>query len=95
MAWAPPAFTTVEIPSNWATNRMTGLTVPSDCGGVHTTTCGQPASRAGTPSISSVLNNGAEPPGTYRPTRCTGTARRLQATPGMVSTRSSGSRWAA
>ena len=83
------------MPNSCATNRITGLIEPSAWGGVHTTTCGHPANRAGTPSISSVLNSGAVPPGTYNPTRCTGTARREQATPGMVSTFSSGSRWAA
>ena len=44
--------------------------------------------------MSSVLNKGAVPPGTYKPTRCTGTERRAQTTPAMVSTRISGSRWA-
>ena len=94
-ACAPPAFITVVMPSSWATNRIMGLIEPSAWGGVHTTICGQPARRAGTPSMSKVLNSGAEPPGTYSPTRCTGTDRREHATPGMVSTRSSGSRCAA
>ena len=72
-----------------------GLTAPSAPGGVHTATVPQPASRAGTPSMSKVLNNAAEPPGTYSPTRGTGTAARQQRTPGWVSTTASCGRWAA
>ena len=54
----------------------------------------QPATRAGTASISTVEKSGAWPPGTYSPTRRIGTARCMQRTPGIVSMRTSCGNWA-
>jgi hypothetical protein len=47
---------------------------------------GHPAIRAGTASMMAVEGSGAEPAGTYRPTRLIGRVMRSQRTPGMVST---------
>src|SRR3546814_14048622 len=53
-------------------------------GGEHSTTSGQPARRAGMPSIRPVDGNGALPAGTYRPTRPIGRTTRSHSTPGAV-----------
>src|SRR5690606_1060970 len=86
IACAPPTRYTRVIPHRLAAARTTGSTLPSARGGVHITTSAQPASRAGTPSISTVDGSGALPAGTYRPTRRIGRAMRAQRTPGAVST---------
>ena len=56
-------------------------------GGVHSTRSGQPASRAGTPSINAVENSGALPAGTYKPTHEMGRCTCSHKTPGAVSIR--------
>lgn len=73
------------MPQACAATSTAGSALPSGRGGVHRTICGQPASRAGTPSISAVDGSGAEPAGTYRPTRRIGRSTRSQRTPGAVS----------
>ncbi len=87
IACAPPRRNTVSMPHRRAANSTAGSTLPSTRGGVHSTTSRQPASCAGTPSISAVEGSGALPAGTYRPTRVTGRWMRSQTTPGAVSTR--------
>ncbi len=52
------------MPHSAAAASTAGSAVPSGRGGVHSTTSGQPASCAGTPSISAVEGSGADPAGT-------------------------------
>jgi len=57
------------------------------CGGLATAIDGTPATWAGTTFISTLDASGASPPGTYRPTRPTGTSRCSTTAPGASSTR--------
>ncbi len=84
-AWAPPARKMAFTPATFAAQRISGLIFPSLPGGVHMTISLQPASRAGIPSIRTVENNGAVPPGMYSPTFSMGTSRYQQRIPGAVS----------
>jgi hypothetical protein len=86
IACAPPILNTLSMPQRHAACSTAGSALPSRRGGVHSTTSGQPASRAGTPSMSAVDGSGALPAGTYRPTRAIGRRIRSQRTPGAVST---------
>ena len=63
------------MPHSAAACRTAGSARPSGRGGVQRITSGQRASCAGTPSISAVDGRGAEPAGTYRPTRWIGRGR--------------------
>ena len=54
-------------------------------GGEHKITSLQPAIFAGIPSINMVENNGAVPPGIYKPTFSIPILLRQHCTPGMVS----------
>src|SRR5690606_25926594 len=65
----PPNLNTRSTPARAAATSTAGSAVPSARGGVHNTTSGQPARRAGMASISAVEGRGAEPAGTYSPTR--------------------------
>ena len=56
------------MPSIFATQRIDGSIFPNLLGGVQTTIFGQPAKRAGIACIIRELNNGAVPPGIYKPT---------------------------
>src|SRR3546814_8081462 len=73
------------MPHNCAAYSTAGSTLPSARGGEHNTTSAQPAKRAGTPNIKAVDGSGAEPAGTYNPTRAIGRITRPQRTPGAVS----------
>src|SRR3546814_12263000 len=73
------------MPHSRAATSTAGSILPSGRGGEHSTTSGQPARRAGMPSISTVDGNGALPAGTYRPTRPIGRTTRSHSTPGAVS----------
>ena len=68
-----------------ATYKITGFTLPFLSDGVHTTISLQPASIAGMPNINKVENNGAVPPGIYKPTFSIATALRQHTTPLVVS----------
>lgn len=85
-ACAPPTTAMRRMPTSTQAATTLGSAVPCAVGGVHTTTSGQPASTAGTPSISAVEGSGAEPAGTYSPTVRTGRTMRSQRMPGAVST---------
>ncbi len=64
IACTPPSAKTRRMPQLAAAYSTAGSTLPSRRGGVHSTMSGQPASAAGTPSMSAVDGNGAEPAGT-------------------------------
>ena len=96
IAWAPPAAITSVTPSSAQAARIVGCGRPpnSFCGGEASTISCTPATCAGTTFITTELGSTARPPGTYRPTRRTGTQRWVTVPPGTTSTRSSGRRWA-
>src|SRR5690606_1191655 len=85
MACAPPTLKMRVIPHKEAANRMASCTFPFLFGGVQSTISLHPAIDAGTPSMSTVENNGAEPPGMYNPTFSMGLVSRQQVTPLVVS----------
>ena len=91
MAWAPPAAITSVTPSSAQAARIVGCGSPpnSFCGGEASTICSTPATCAGTTFITTELGSTARPPGTYRPTRRTGTQRCVTVPPGTTSTLSS------
>src|SRR4029453_7691106 len=65
------------------------------CGGLATTSDATPASWAGTTFITTVEASAARPPGTYRPTRVTGTHRSVTVPPGTTWVVTSVRRWSA
>ena len=85
IACAPPSLKMRAFGAYVAATSTAGSALPSRRGGVHSTTSPQPASSAGTPSISAVDGNGALPAGTYSPTGLIGRSTRSQRTPGAVS----------
>ena len=86
IACAPPSLNTrMRSPHRRAATSTAGSALPSGRGGVHSTISRQPASTAGVASISAVDGSGAEPAGTYRPTRRIGRTRRPVTTPGPAS----------
>ena len=76
----------VLIPHKAAVYRISLAIVPSEFGGVQRIISLQPASVAGTPSINTVENKGAVPPGMYKPTDSIGRFSCQQRTPSCVST---------
>ena len=86
MACTPPALKIWLTPAMRAATRTAGLTLPSLLGGVQSTISRQPAILAGVASMSTVLNNGAVPPGIYKPTLSMATLFCQQVTPGWVLT---------
>src|SRR5689334_18963064 len=77
IACAPPIAYTSVIPSSSQTASTVGCGSPpnSFCGGEATASEGTPATCAGTTFMTTDEASGARPPGTYSPTRCTGTNR--------------------
>src|SRR5206468_12474546 len=63
-AWAPPLLATSVAPARVAAYSTAAWTVPSRCGGVHTTISSTPATTAGTTVIATVDGYLARPPGT-------------------------------
>ena len=63
IACTPPILKIRVIPTTHAAYKIAGCTLPSAAGGVHKIISLQPAITAGIPSIKTVLNNGADPPG--------------------------------
>ena len=53
-AWAPPLLATCVAPARFAAYSTAEGTVPSVCGGVHTTISSTPATTAGTTVIATV-----------------------------------------
>src|SRR6478609_3347550 len=84
IAWAPPTAYTSSTPSSAHAARFVGCTAPpnSRCGGLASAIDSTPAVWAGTTFISTLETSGARPPGTYRPTRPTGTLRCVTRAPG-------------
>src|ERR1700728_1000459 len=88
-AWAPPTAHTSSTPSSRAAARIVGCgrplnrsELPVACGGLATTSEPTPAACAGTTFITTLDGYTAFPPGTYRPTRSTGTHRSVTVAPG-------------
>src|SRR6478735_12627772 len=77
IAWAPPTAYTSSTPSSAQAARIVGCGRPlnSACGGEASAIDRTPATCAGTTFISTLDTSGASPPGTYSPTRPTGTLR--------------------
>src|SRR6476620_10531078 len=77
IACAPPIAYTSSIPSRAHTANTVGCGSPpySFCGGEATARDGTPATCAGTTFMTTLDARGARPPGTYSPTRWTGTKR--------------------
>src|SRR5690606_40167579 len=72
-------------PQSWAVYKISGAILPSLFGGEHSTISLHPAICAGTASINTVENNGAVPPGMYKPTFSMGRFSCQQVTPLVVS----------
>ena len=72
---------------------MAGFIFPSAPTGVQSTMRLQPAIAAGVASINTVENNGALPPGIYKPTFSIGLLSRQQTTTLVVSTLTVFNRW--
>ena len=85
MACTPPTLKIFVTPTVFAANNIAGCNWPSLSGGEHKIISLQPAMLAGMPSINKVENNGAVPPGMYKPTFSMPTLLRQHCTPGMVS----------
>ncbi len=87
MACAPPTAYTSSTPSSAHSARMLGCGSPpkSFCGGLATAIDATPAACAGTTFMMTLDASGARPPGTYRPTRPTGTSRVVTVAPGASS----------
>src|SRR3954454_1263811 len=89
-AWAPPTAYTSSTPSSAHAARIVGLGRPTNpggfsrCAGLVTATEPTPASWAGTTFMTTLLGYTARPPGTYRPTRPTGTQRWVTVPPGTT-----------
>src|SRR5690625_7258511 len=77
IACAPPAAYTSSTPSraHAASTVSSGSPPRPDCGGLATARPPTPAAWAATTFITTELGNTASPPGTYSPTRWTGTQR--------------------
>src|SRR4051794_16161011 len=88
MAWAPPAADTSSMPNRAHAARTAGCGSPSlsACGGEATASELTPAASAGTTFITTLLGYATRPPGTYRPTRRTGTQRSVTRLPVATST---------
>ena len=74
-ACAPPTLYTCSTPHRRAAYNTSAATLPSLLVGVHNTTSSHPAIFAGKASINTVENNGAVPPGMYKPTLLIATGR--------------------
>src|SRR5690606_26359013 len=72
-------------PQSWEVYKISGVILHSLFGGEHSTISLHPAICAGTASINTVENNGAEPPGIYSPTFSIGRFSCQQVTPLVVS----------
>src|SRR3954449_2061400 len=96
-AWAPPTAYTSVTPSNAHAARTPGSGRPpwSRCGGEATAIDSTPAICAGTTFITTLDSSGASPPGTYSPTRRTGTQRSVTVPPGTTDVVTSVRRWSA
>src|SRR4051794_24954003 len=97
MAWAPPTAYTSVTASRAHAARTPGSGRPplSRCGGLVTAIDSTPAICAGTTFITTELSSGARPPGTYSPTRRTGTQRSVTRPPRTTSVVTSVRRWSA
>src|SRR4029450_3732091 len=84
IACAPPIAYTSSTPSSAHTASTVGCGSPaySFCGGDATASEPTPATCAGTTFITPLDASGARPPGTYSPTRPTGTSRCVTRPPG-------------
>src|SRR5262245_14580574 len=84
IAWAPPIAYTSSTPSSAQTASTVGCGKPpySFCGGDATASDSTPATWAGTTFMTTLDASGARPPGTYSPTRPTGTSRCVTRPPG-------------
>ena len=86
MAWAPPTAYTSSTPRMAQVARMVLSGRPSAVfGGVAMASDSTPAAWAGTAFMMTELGYTALPPGTYRPTRCTGIQRSATRAPGARS----------
>src|SRR5882757_11332022 len=81
---APPTAYTSSTPSNSHAARIAGCGNPANsfCGGEHTAIELTPATCAGTTFMTTLDGYTARPPGTYSPTRDTGTHRSVTVPPG-------------
>src|SRR3954451_15476194 len=97
MAWAPPTAYTSVTPSSAHAASTPGSGIPpwSRCGGEATAIDSTPAICAGTTFMTTLDSNGASPPGTYRPTRRTGSQRSVTVPPGTTCVVTSVRRWSA
>src|ERR1043165_5351005 len=86
IACAPPTAYTSSTPSRAHAARIVGCGSPpwSACGGEETAREADPASWAGTTFMTTLEGYTARPPGTYRPTRSTGTQRSVTVPPGTT-----------
>src|ERR671921_2362042 len=77
IAWAPPTAYTSSTPSSAHAARIVGCGSPpfSFCGEDVSAIEPTPATCAGTTFMTTLDTSGATPPGTYSPTRRTGTIR--------------------
>ena len=96
MACAPPTAYTSSMPRSAQVASTTGSGRPpwSFCGGDATASDPTPAACAATTFMTTDDGYTARPPGTYRPTRRTGTHRCRTCAPGASSTVKSAGRWA-
>ena len=90
MACIPPTLKIEVIPQRLAVYNTTAGIFPELSGGVHKIISLHPAILAGTANIKIVENNGAEPPGIYKPTFSIAFFSCQQFTPGSISIRISG-----
>src|SRR3954449_11142653 len=97
MACAPPTAYTSVTPSSAHAANTPGSGIPpwSRCGGEATAIDSTPAICAGTTFMTTRDSNGARPPGTYRPTRRTGSQRSVTVPPGTTWVVTSVRRWSA
>jgi hypothetical protein len=95
MACIPPTLQIVVTPQRDAAYKIAGCICPFLSGGEHSTISLHPAILAGIANMSTVENNGALPPGMYKPTRDIGRFSIQQSTPALVLTRMGPVFWAA
>src|SRR4051812_11357257 len=87
IAWAPPTAYTSSTPSSSHAARIVGCGRPPDSarGDDVSAIDPTPATCAGTTFITTLDTSGATPPGTYSPTRSTGTISLVTVPPGTTS----------
>ncbi len=98
MAWAPPTAYTSSTPRMAQVARMVLSGNPSELlrlGGVAMARDSTPAAWAGTTFMMTELGYTALPPGTYRPTRCTGIQRSATRAPSARSVWNGAGTWEA